>query len=119
MAYSGNGHDYNRGIAAFAETYLDAEIGAGFFRMLADFESALQTYPEECDTPSVSSVGFTVRSRDEFCGFWMDFLICGRDVIYLKTEIHDEDPVWEILRSTGIEQLVWLPCLPVEDCEMS
>jgi hypothetical protein len=100
------------------EPGFDDSFGHGFTTMMASFIYALHESSRATGISIASCVGLDVRARSDLQTLGFGFLIIGQDTICLKTHISGEtDPVWTILRATGITEIYHMPSIPSEISE--
>jgi len=91
-----------------AEAY-DHQFGNGFTTMFGSFIRALQQSSHDTGISLDQAIGYDVRSWSQLGSFALSFMIVGPAVICLKTDISEQDPVWTVLRSTGITTVFHMP----------
>ncbi|MFT5405683.1 MAG: hypothetical protein ACI9DF_004538 [Verrucomicrobiales bacterium] len=95
----------------------DNRFGHGFGTMLTHFIKELQQASKTSPLTLQPWIGLEDRPRSLLETLGFDFLIHGPDVFCLKARVREEDPVWPVLRSTGIEEVYHLPSVPAEITE--
>ena len=94
------------------ENSFDGQFGHGFTTMMLAFIRALQGSSRTTGITLPRPVGLDVRYRLELGSLGMGFLIVGSQIACLKTVVSEQDPVWTVLRSTGISEVFHVPSLP-------
>ena len=94
------------------EPAYDYEFGHGFAIMTTCFISVLQQSAKATSYQLPNPVGFNVRPRLDLGTLGFGFMIVGRDLICLKTIIDHDDPVWTMLRGTGVTEVYHFPSIP-------
>ena len=94
------------------ENSFDGQFGHGFTTMMTAFIRALQQSSRTTGITFSRSVGLDVRYRLELGLLGMAFLLVGSQIACLKTVISEQDPVWTVLRDTGISEVFHVQSLP-------
>ena len=92
----------------------DNQFGTGFTIMLTQAIRAIQEASEESGITLQHPIGLDVRPRSALETLGFGFLVHGPLIYCLKTEVQEDDPIWTILRSTGIEHVIHIPSVPAE-----
>jgi len=93
------------------EPAFDGDFGHGFTVMAKGFIAALSKSSSDTGLPLFQTIGLDVRPRLHLGTLGFGFMLVGPHVICLKTVISQEDPIWGILRSTGITQVFHIPSI--------
>jgi hypothetical protein len=96
------------------EDAFDNQFGTGFTSMLTKATRSIHKASVDSGIGLATPIGFDVRSRSTLETLGFGFLVHGPLIFCLKCEVREEDPVWTVLRSTGIEHVIHIPSLPVE-----
>ena len=88
--------------------------GAGFGNMVTAFMRCLAETAEETGLKLFKTIDLDHRPRSALDFLYFTFLIQGQNVYSLKINPNVDDPVWEWLRSTGIDEVYNLPSVPFE-----
>ena len=80
--------------------------------MMSRFLHALQKSSQVSGIPVNPAIGFDIRPRTHLEALGLGFMVVGAQVICLKTQVVEKDPVWTALRSTGISEVYHLPSVP-------
>ena len=91
------------------EPAYDGELGYGFTAMMLGFIDELKRSSRETGITLSQPIGLDVRNRLQFGSVGFGFMVLGRHIICLKTRVSERDPVWTILRSTGIAEVFHVP----------
>lgn len=90
----------------------DQAFGRGASAMLGGFIEDLQATSRETGLALFPTIGLEPRPRRQLGSIGFSFLLVGSELVCLKTRISGEDPIWTVLRSTGIDRVWHLPSLP-------
>ena len=99
-------HDASRGA-----TY-DQKFGHGFTAMMTGFIRTLHQSSDETGIPLYQTIGLDIRPRSHFSALGFGFMVVGSNVVCLKTRVVEQDPVWAVLRATGISEVFHAPSVP-------
>lgn len=91
----------------------DDEFGHGFTQMMISFIAALRASSHATGIPLSPTIGLDVRPRMQLGALGLGFLLVGPHIVCLKTMISEQDPVWTVLRGTGITEVFHVPSMPV------
>jgi hypothetical protein len=91
----------------------DGQFGHGFTTMVISFIKSLQHISRETGFDLFDCIGLDVRPRSHLNTLGFGFMTIGRNILCLKTNISENDPVWTILRATGVTEVYHLPSIPV------
>lgn len=94
------------------ENSFDGQFGHGFTTMMTAFIRALQQSSRTTGITLSRRVGLDVRYRLELGSLGTAFLLVGSQIACLKTVVSEQDPVWTVLRATGISEAFHVPSLP-------
>ena len=92
----------------------DNQFGTGFTIMLTQAIRAIQAASKDSGITLQHPIGLDVRPRSALETLGFGFLVHGPLIYCLKTQVREDDPVWTVLRSTGIEHVIHIPSLPSE-----
>ena len=90
----------------------DGQFGHGFTTMMTSFIRTLQKRSKASGITLSPVIGLDVRRRSDLGTLGFGFMTLGPHVICLKTRISEDDPVWTVLRSTGIKEVIHVPSVP-------
>ncbi len=95
------------------ESAFDGSFGHGFTTLMRSFIKALQQSSHDMAITLGRPVGLDIRSRLQMGSVGFGFMVLGQHIICLKTHVSEQDPVWTVLRSTGISDVYHLPSQPI------
>ncbi len=113
IAYAGGGDLPEEGVDATSRAF-DNSLGEGFTLRMMDFVESLKAQAQITSIPLQPTIGLDVRARSQLGSLAFGFLFLDQTVICLKAAIREEDPIWTVIRSSGIDTLVHLPAVPLE-----
>jgi hypothetical protein len=91
----------------------DDELGTGATQMILDMLGALRSASDEADLPMIPLIGMDLRPRLALGGIVMHFAVVGAQVLVIKDQIDDDEPVWRYLVRAGFSRLPAAPMLPI------
>jgi hypothetical protein len=94
-------------------TSYDRVFGSGFTTMMTSFIHALKQSSRDTRIGLFQPIGLDVRPRLHFGTLGFGFMVVGPHVVCLKCHVSEQDPVWTVLRGTGICRLYHLPSVPL------
>ncbi len=94
------------------EPSFDGQFGHGFTTMMTTFIRALQHSSRESGISLCTCIGLDVRPRSHLETLGFGFMVIEGTIVCLKTHVSENDPVWTILRATGITELYHVPSIP-------
>jgi hypothetical protein len=113
IAYFGAPSPQGRESQEFSrETEYDRSFGHGFTTMMVSFIRTLEQSSRETGIPLFQTIGLDIRPRSHFGSLGFGFMVVGSNVVCLKTRVLEQDPIWTILRSTGISEVFHIPSVP-------
>jgi hypothetical protein len=92
----------------------DNHFGTGFTIMLTKLTRAVVAASRDSGLTLQQPIGFDLRPRSALETLGFGFMIHGPLIYCLKTHVSEDDPVWTVLRSTGIEHVIHIPSVPAE-----
>jgi len=92
----------------------DNQFGTGFTIMLMQLIRAIQAASKDSGITLQTPIGLDYRPRSALETLGFGFLVHGPLIYCLKCHVREDDPVWTVLRSTGIEHVIHIPSLPSE-----
>lgn len=99
------------------ESSYDEQFGRGFFPMMTSFIHALEQSSLATRIPLYRAISLDVRPRTQLGSLGFGFMVVGTHVVCLKTRISEQDPIWAVLRDTGISEVVHIPSVPASIAE--
>ncbi len=93
------------------ENSFDGQFGHGFTTMMTSFIRALQQSSRTTGITLSRPVGLDVRYRLELGSLGLEFMLVGSQIACLKTVVSEHDPVWTVLRDTGISEVFHVPSI--------
>ncbi len=112
IAYIGAPSPHGRESQEFPCEAYDRPFGHGFTAMMFCFISALQQSSRDTGIALFHAIGLDVRPRLGIGSLGFGFMLVGPHIVCLKTVVSERDPVWAVLRSTGISEVFHLPSVP-------
>ena len=94
------------------EPSFDGQFGHGFTTMMISFIKCLQESSKETNISLCTCIGLDVRPRSHLNTLGFGFMVIGNNIICLKTKVSERDPVWTILRATGVTEVYHVPSVP-------
>ena len=94
------------------EPSFDGQFGHGFTTMMISFIKCLQESSKETNISLCTCIGLDVRPRSHLNTLGFGFMVIGNNIICLKTKVSEKDPVWTILRATGVTEVYHVPSIP-------
>jgi hypothetical protein len=113
------GYPFPEGREAQPESYepasvgFDKQLGHGFAAMMVSFIGALGKSAQALGCTLQPVIGFDIRPRLHLEHLGLSFMLVGPQVVCLQPNVDSWGPFWEVLRSTGIEQVFHVPSLAV------
>lgn len=96
----------------------DHQFGTGFTTMVTAFLLALRQSALATRIPLIPPTGLDVRYCSDLGYLNFGFMLVGPQVVCLKRTLPPEtDPVWALLRGTGISTVFHLPSIPAKIAE--
>jgi hypothetical protein len=92
----------------------DNQFGTGFTIMLMQSIRAIQAASKDSGITLQQPIGLDYRPRSALETLGFGFLVHGPLIYCLKTQVREDDPVWAVLRSTGVESVIHIPSVPAE-----
>jgi hypothetical protein len=92
----------------------DNQFGTGFTIMLMQSIRAIQAASKDSGITLQTPIGLDYRPRSALETLGFGFLVHGPLIYCLKCHVREDDPVWTVLRSTGIEHVIHIPSVPAE-----
>lgn len=90
----------------------DRQFGHGFTTMMCGFIDAFKASSRGTGITMSRPIGLDVRYRLQLGALSLGFMVVGPHVVCLKTNISPErDPVWTVLRGTGISEVFHFPSI--------
>ena len=94
------------------ESSYDGQFGHGFTKMMVSFIQALQQSSKETGITMSQTIGLDVRYRLQLGSLGFGFMLMGSHIVCLKTNVApDRDPVWTVLRGTGVTEVFHIPSI--------
>lgn len=113
IAYIGAPSPHGRECQEFTEVgAYDHPFGHGFTTMVVSFIRALQESSRVTKITLFKPIGLDVRPRLHFGSLGFGFMHVGPHIVCLKTVVSEQDPVWTVLRGTGISEVFHIPSVP-------
>lgn len=113
IAYIGTPSPHGRESQEFPyEAAYDRPFGHGFTTMMISFIRALQQSSRNTMITLFQPIGLDVRPRLHLGSLGFGFMLVGPHIVCLKTRLLEQDPVWTVLRSTGISEVFHMPSVP-------
>jgi hypothetical protein len=94
------------------EASFDGTFGHGFTTMMISFIKSLQQSSQEMGISLFDCIGLDVRPRSHLNTLGFGFMVIGGDVLCLKTIVSENDPVWTVLRASGVTEVYHVPSIP-------
>lgn len=94
------------------EAAYDRHFGHGFTTMMVSFIRELQQSTRDTEIGLFQTIGLDVRPRQHLESLGFGFMLVGPHIVCLKTVVSERDPVWTILRRTGISEVYHFPSVP-------
>lgn len=92
----------------------DRHFGKGATAMLTNFITDMRECYKEKPFKEAPTIGLDLRPRSHLSHLAMYFMLLGSKVLCLRANLREEDPAWGILAKAGIQEVVHLPCVPLE-----
>lgn len=92
----------------------DNQFGTGFTTMLSGSIRAIQDASRSSGITLQQPIGLDLRPRSALETLGFGFLVHGPLIYCLKAQAREDDPIWTVLRSTGIEDVIHFPSVPAE-----
>jgi hypothetical protein len=81
--------------------------------MMTSFIRALQQSSRKTGITLSRPIGLDVRYRLQLGSLGFGFMVVGPHIVCLKTDVvPDRDPVWTVLRGTGVSEVFYIPSIP-------
>lgn len=90
----------------------DGQFGHGFTTMMIAFIKSLQESARVTQIDLFDCIGLDVRPRSHLNTLGFGFMVIGRNILCLKTNISEKDPIWTLLRASGVTEVYHLPSIP-------
>jgi hypothetical protein len=113
IAYAGGG-SMDAGEDEGISSAFDDSLGDGFTCRMVEFVESIKAQSQITGISLQPTIGLDVRARSQLGSLAFGFLILDQTVICLKTSIREDDPVWTVIRASGIDTVVHLPAVPLE-----
>jgi len=94
------------------ETTYDRTFGHGFSAMMTAYIRTLSQSSDETGIQLYQTIGLDIRPRSHFGALGFGFMVVGSNIVCLKTRVVEQDPVWAVLRDTGISEVFHVPSVP-------
>jgi hypothetical protein len=111
--YAGGGSFDAYDNESILSTYDDA-LGNGFTVRMKEFIDGLKAQSRRTGITLSPTIGLDIRARSQLGSLAFGFLLLDQKVICLKTSVREDDPIWAVIRSSGIDTLTHLPSVPLE-----
>lgn len=113
IAYFGFPSPHGRESQEFPyEAAYDRPFGHGFTTMMVSFIRALQQSSRDTGITLFQPIGLDVRPRMHLGSLGFGFMLVGPHIVCLKTIVSEQDPVWTVLRGTGLSEVFHIPSIP-------
>jgi len=94
------------------EPAYDRQFGQGFTTMMTGFIRSLQESSRDTGITLSQPIGLDVCRRLQLGTLGFGFMVIGPHIICVKTLISERDPVWTVLRVTGVTEVFHVPSIP-------
>ncbi len=96
----------------FAAAFDDG-FGHGFTKLLTSFFEVLKESSRQIKITLPRCIGLDVRPRSRLGKLGFGFLVVDSHIACIKTQLSEDDPVWTVLRHSGVQEVFHLPSIPL------